>query len=285
MCVCVSVRLAAKFHVFERAPPQIAASVENVSNPKVTPPPLYLHLFIDVAAEIAGGTATATSGPRMVRGGRRRRLVIVVITAVVQQVSFERRVEHVDVQILKGRRPALVQHLQHVRQLVVLARVLPRMVARVVVVHLVRVMPGGHRRVVRMVRMTRMATVPGMDRMARVTAVVLLVLQGGGSCGRVVLHVLRRNVLLLHVRWGRAGGAVTAAAAVGVGLHRFGCGRRMVSLPTAPDSGTRLRRGWRVRRRLARSGRTELRVRGPRRRSVRAELTVLVTFGDGLRLS
>lgn len=173
----------------------------------MTPPPLYLHLFIDVAAEIAGGggTATATSGPRMVRSGRRRRLVIVVITAVVQQVSFERRVEHVDVQILKGRRPALVQHLQHVRQLVVLARVLPRMVARVVVVHLVRVMPGGHRRVMRMVRMTRMATVPGMDRMPGVTAVVLLVLQGGGSCGRVVLHVLRGNVLLLHVRWGRAG--------------------------------------------------------------------------------
>lgn len=223
----------------------------------------------------------------MVRSGRRRRLVVVVVAPVVQQVSFERRVEHVNVQILERGRPALVQHLQHVGQLVALARMLARVVRMVPgvgvrvrmvvvgVVHLVR-MTAGHGRVVRMV---------GMHAAVRVAPVVLLTV----ACrrGQVVLHVFGRDVLHVHGRGG-SGGTVTAAAAaatVGVRLHRFGRGGRVVRLPTAPDAGSWLRRGGRVRRRLARSGRAELRVRGPRRRPVRTELTVLVTFGNGLRLS
>lgn len=101
----------------------------------------YLHLFIDVApvsvgdatqtgaetcsqsgntvatAAIAVSSASTTaaaehrtggtSGSGMIGSGRRCRLVIVVIT-VVQQVSFEWCVEHVNVQIFERGRPALV---------------------------------------------------------------------------------------------------------------------------------------------------------------------------------
>lgn len=200
----------------------------------------------------------------MVRSGRRSRLVIVVI-AVVQQISFERRIEHVNVQILERSRPTLVQHLQHIGQLVVLARMLPRMMARVVVHLMVRMMGRSYCRVVRM--MARMV----MTRVARMTVVLLTVAVAVLQGRRVMLHVLRGNVLLLlllgQVWWGGSCRTVTAAAAatVGVGLHRFGGCGRVVRLPAAPDAGTRLRRSGRVRRRLARSRRTELGVRGPRR--------------------
>lgn len=91
-----------------------------------------------------------------------------------------------DVQILKRGGPALVQHLQHIGKLVAL----PRM-ARVVLSRMSRMVVPRMGMVVG-VHLVRMAAdaVVGMD--ARMVATVVLL-----TCGQVVLHVLRGNVLLL----------------------------------------------------------------------------------------
>lgn len=130
----------------------------------------------------------------MVRSGRRRRLVVLVAGAaavppVVQQVSFERRVEHVDVQILKRGGPALVQHLQHIGKLVAL----PRM-PRVVLSRMSRMVVPGMGMVVG-VHLMRMAADPVVGMDARMVATVMLLTRGRRR--QVVLHVLRGNVLLL----------------------------------------------------------------------------------------
>lgn len=162
-------------------------------------PSLYLHLFIDVGAAEAtqpdGRVAASprrsagTSGSRVVRSGRRRRLVVLVAAAravppVVQQVSFERRVEHVDVQILKRGGPALVQHLKHVGQLVALPRMVVLSRVRMVVTRMGMVV-GMH--------LVWMAADPVVRMDARMVATVVLLTRRR----QVVLHVLRGNVLLL----------------------------------------------------------------------------------------
>lgn len=137
------------------------------------------------------------------------------------------------------------------------------MMARMV--HLVVMLPG-HRMCVRMVWMVLRVTTVMVPVVLLTVAVP--VLQGG-----MVLHVLRWNVLLGQVRWSRTRRTVATASAActvsgaptataGIGLH--GLRRWMMCLPTAPDAGAGLRRGWRVRRCLARTGGAELRVRGTR---------------------
>lgn len=186
------------------APPRAIRSQQALIKSKKVPksdtfPCFYLHLFIDVrtAEPCSPRSSTGTSGPGVVRSGRRRCLVVLVASAsgagavppVVQQVSFERRVEHVDVQILKRGGPTLVQHLQHVGKLVALPRmvVLSRVGMGVVMVPRVRMVVGVH-----LVRMA--AAVVRMD--ARMVATVVLLTRGRSS-SQVVLHVLRGNVLLL----------------------------------------------------------------------------------------
>lgn len=177
---------------------QHALKMKKRSKNVTLPRSFYLHLFINVrsakATQPDGSVATpgprsaGTSGPRVVRSGRRRRLVVLVAGAtvppVVQQVSFERRVEHVDVQILKRGGPTLVQHLQHVRKLMPLSRMVVLSRMRVVVPRMGMVVR------VHLVRMTADAVV-GMD--ARMVATVVLL----SRRRQVVLHVLRGNVLLL----------------------------------------------------------------------------------------